>query len=249
MTPVARPSGDLPFRAFVLAGGMGLRLRSVISDRPKPMAPVLGAPFLEILLDSLCGKGVREFVLLTGYRGEVIEECFQARVDRPYRVFFSREPQPLGTGGAVKLAGEWATDPTLLVNGDTFYDVDLERLFRFHAGSTADVTLSLMLVEDSGRYGSVDVDAEGRVIGFQEKREAAGPGLINAGCSLLSGEFIRNLPADRPFSMEQEIFPKTAQAGKMYGMADQRAFFDIGTPESYEAFKEFAAKTWRTASD
>lgn len=229
-----------PCTAFILAGGLGTRLKQVVSDRPKPMALVDGVPFLEMLLHSLAAKGVRDFVMLSGYLGAAIEDHFRSSRFPEVRVRFSRESEPLGTGGAVKLAEPFATDPTLLVNGDTFYDADLHGLLNLHQTSGAAVTLSLMPVEDASRYGSVQVSGDNKVLGFQEKKEgSARPGLINAGCSMLSLGFIRELPAGRPFSMEQEIFPTLARTGRMFGFRHEGTFFDIGTPESYEAFKRF----------
>jgi D-glycero-alpha-D-manno-heptose 1-phosphate guanylyltransferase len=229
----------LPFTAMILAGGLGKRLRSVVSDRPKPMADVRGAPFLEILIDSLADKGVRQFVLLTGYKGEAIEKHFAAGYRSDVRIIFSYERSPLGTGGAVKNAEAFATDPSLLVNGDTFFDADLESLLQFHKNTGAEATLSLFKVEDVSRYGSVVVDRKGMVVGFREKDEKVSePGLINAGLSLLSKRLISSLPGGS-FSMEREIFPSLAGSGKMFGLLQERPFFDIGTPESYEAFKVF----------
>jgi NDP-sugar pyrophosphorylase family protein len=229
----------LPFTAMILAGGLGKRLRSVVSDRPKPMANVWGAPFLEILIESLADKGVRQFVLLTGYKGEAIEEHFAGCCRSDVRIFFSHERSPLGTGGAVKNAEAFATDPSLLVNGDTFFDADLDSLLQFHIDTGAEATLSLFKVEDVSRYGSVVVDRKGMVIGFREKDEGVrAPGLINAGFSLLSMGLISSLP-NGPFSMEREIFPSLVGSGKMFGLVQERHFFDIGTPESYEAFKLF----------
>ncbi len=223
--------------ALILAGGLGKRLRAVVADRPKPMALVRGVPFLELLIRSIAGKGVRNFVISTGYMSDFIEDHFR-RNDLDLKIVFSREEEPLGTGGAVKHALSLITDPTLLVNGDTFFDVNLDELLLLHSTSGAEVTLSLYPVPDVGRYGSVTVDACGTVLGFSEKRENVGPGLINAGFSVLSLEFIERLP-DGPFSMEQEIFPRLAGSGRMLGLPQDRPFFDIGTPESYSAFVEF----------
>ena len=229
----------LPFTALILAGGLGKRLRSVVSDRPKPMAMVRGAPFLEILIDSLAGKGVRQFVLLTGHKGEAIEDHFGAGYRSGIKIVFSHERSPLGTGGAVKNAEAFATDPSLLVNGDTFFDADLRGLLKFHMDTGAEVTLSLFKVEDVSRYGSVVVDRKGMVIGFREKDEnVSEPGLINAGLSLISKRLVSSLPGGS-FSMEREIFPSLVGSGKMFGLLQERPFFDIGTPESYEAFKLF----------
>ncbi len=225
---------------MILAGGLGTRLRPVVSDRPKPLALVLGVPFLELLVRSLTAKGVRDFVLLIGYMGNMIEDHFKSLELKGVSIRSSREQSPLGTGGAVKHAERFATDPTLLVNGDTFFDGDLDELFRFHKDKGAEVTLSLLPVDDASRYGSVTLDDNGGVTGFVEKQEGVkGPGFINAGLSLLSREFIRKLPDGLSFSMEREVFPEAARSGQMVGLCQERPFFDIGTPESYDDFKAF----------
>lgn len=230
----------LPFTAMVLVGGLGTRLRSVVSDRPKPMAMIGRVPFLEILLGYLAREGVRRFVLLTGHMGEMIEKYFQRSFRESVDLRCLREESPLGTGGAVKNAQEFATDPTLLVNGDTFFTADVKSLYRFHRDKNAGVTLSLRYVSDVSRYGSVILDENGMIKGFREKDPgAAGPGWVNAGLSLLSYETIQGLPSGRAFSMESEIFPKLVGAGRMAGLPQDGAFFDIGTPESYEAFKAY----------
>jgi D-glycero-alpha-D-manno-heptose 1-phosphate guanylyltransferase len=230
----------LPLTAFMLAGGLGTRLRQVVSDRPKPMALVQGTPFLELVMKSLFSKGVTRFVLLVGHMAETIENYFAGWNTPCVNVLFSREHSPLGTGGAVKHAERFATDPTLLVNGDTYYDADLDDLLRLHQSKPAAATLCLMPVQDARRYGAVDVDASGKVLGFHEKRESnTGPGVINAGCSLLAEEFIHGLPHGRAFSMEREAFPKLAARGRLFGLCRKRAFFDIGTPESYGEFQRF----------
>jgi D-glycero-alpha-D-manno-heptose 1-phosphate guanylyltransferase len=237
-----QPMNDsiMPFVAMILVGGLGKRLRSVVSDRPKPMAMIGSVPFLEILIGSLADKGVRRFVLLTGYKGEMIEKYFRDSDRTGLDIQWCREASPLGTGGAVKNAEQYATDPTLLVNGDTFFDADLEALFAFHRSNNPQITLSLKHVNEVSRYGSVITDENRRVIGFREKEPGEKkPGWINAGLSLLSHDMIHNLPADRAFSMEAEFFPVLAKSGLMMGFPQDRPFFDIGTPQSYEDFKVF----------
>ncbi len=204
------------------------------------MALVNGVPFIEILIDSLAGKGIRDFVLLVGYMADIIEQHLMAHDDKNLRIRFSYEQTPLGTGGAVKNAEDFASEPSLLINGDTFFDGDIHRLLQFHREKAAAVTLSLLPVQDVSRYGSVTVNKEGLITGFREKHEgAAEPGLVNTGFSLISKDFIRDLPADRAFSMEREIFPKLADSGRMFGLISKRSFFDIGTPESYDDFNKF----------
>jgi D-glycero-alpha-D-manno-heptose 1-phosphate guanylyltransferase len=232
---------DLPFVAMILAGGLGTRLRSLVSDRPKPMAPVGDVPFVRILIDSLAKKRVRDFVILTGYMADAIESYFRETGNQSQLIRFSRESAPMGTGGAVSNAAAYATDPTLLVNGDTFFDGDIRELYAFHCRNNAHVTLSLTRVEDAGRYGSVTLDKHGRVVGFAEKEVGSSDaGLINAGVSLLSREFILGLPRGRCFSMERDVFPLLAGQGTMFGLQQNAPFFDIGAPESFLAFQEFA---------
>jgi NDP-sugar pyrophosphorylase family protein len=242
-------SDDLGSTAFILVGGLGTRLLPAVSDRPKPMALVHGVPFLEILIRSLSLKGLRRFVLLAGHMGEMIEDYFKERRISGVRVICVREDEPMGTGGAVKHAERFATDPSILINGDTFFDADLDRLLRFHVEKQAAATLSLFRVEDVGRYGAVAIDEAGHVVCFEEKQAGqARPGLINAGFSLLSATFIRNLPQGRAFSMETEILPELAGSGELFGLPQEGAFFDIGTPASYEAFKVYATERWGLAA-
>jgi len=235
-------SNKFDFAAFVLAGGLGTRLRSVVSDRPKPMADVLGNPFLEIITGLLAAKGVEKFVMLVGYKGHSIEEHFINLKFSHLNIIFSSEREPLGTGGAVKNAERFATDPTLLVNGDTYLDVSLNELYEFHTAKKADVTLSLFRVDDVSRYGSVSITQDGVVTDFYEKDEnSRNPGLINAGVSLLSRSFISSLPDKISFSMETKVFPGLVNTGRMFGLEQKGPFFDIGTPESYREFQEFVS--------
>ncbi len=233
----------LPITAFVLVGGIGARLREVVSDRPKPMALVGGIPFLAILIDLLVGKGVRDFVLLTGFQGEMIERYFADRFAGEINVRICREKEPLGTGGAVKNAEKHATDPTLMVYGDTYLDADLADLYRFHRSRKADVTLSLRPVKDVNRYGAVEINEQGLVTGFSEKGQGPGrSGVVSSGFVLLSKGIIDSLPRAQAFPLEKEIFPSIAQSGKMFGRIEECAFYDIGTPESYAAFQDFARR-------
>jgi D-glycero-alpha-D-manno-heptose 1-phosphate guanylyltransferase len=229
---------------MILAGGMGTRLRTVVNDRPKPMAIVAGRPFIEILVESLACKGVRDFVFLTGHMADMIERHLAAWRPRDLTFRFSREPVPLGTGGAVGHAAGMSGDPTLLVNGDTYFDTDLKQLWTYHHEKQALLTLSLVHVEDASRYGSVALDGTGRIEGFREKDPGApGPGLVNGGLSLISQSFIQRLPKNTSFSMERDVFPGLAAQGAMYGLVQSGAFFDIGTPASYRAFEHFVRKS------
>lgn len=231
---------NLPFTAMILAGGLGKRLRPAVSDRPKPMALIDGVPFVRLLIQSLVSKGVRSLVLLTGYKAEMIEEHFRVHPISGIEILFSREESPLGTGGAVRNAADFATDPTLLVNGDTFFDARVNELYQCHLKNTGLVTLTLKRMPDASRYGSVEIDATGKILGFWEKHASQGsPGLINGGVSLLSRELILGLPAGEAFSMEREVFPRLAEEGLMFGHVQDGPLIDIGTPETYSQFQSF----------
>src|SRR5262245_38617353 len=167
-------SADIP--AFVLCGGLGTRLRSVISDRPKSMALVAGVPFLEIILRQLRASGIHEIVLGTGYLGDQIEDYFRGGDQLDLSIRYSREQEPLGTGGAVKLAEGLLGDPLLVLNGDSYTDWVLADLLQVYREKQAAAAMALQSVPDVSRYGSVGVDDDRRVIEFVEKGARVGAG-------------------------------------------------------------------------
>jgi NDP-sugar pyrophosphorylase family protein len=220
--------------AVILAGGFGTRLATVVSDVPKPMAPVAGKPFLERLLDRLATAGVRRVVLAVGYKSEVIRHHFGARRG-PMEVFYSEEVEPLGTGGAVRLAFEsQQVRRAFVLNGDTWCDVDLAALADAHAGAGAVATLTLVQEADASRFGTVRVDAGGRVSGFTEKRPDAGPGLINAGVYVLDSAVFDMAPKTARFSLESDVLQPHAASGAFAAFVAAGArFIDIGVPDDY----------------
>ena len=220
-------------RAFVLCGGLGTRLRSVINDRPKSMAVVAGVPFLEIILRQLRACGIREVVLGTGYRAEQIEEYFRNGARLGLSINYSREPEALGTAGAVKLAEPMLGDPALVLNGDSFANWSLADLLRMYREKQATTVMALQSVLDVSRYGSVAVDEDGRVTEFVEKGARVGPGLINAGVYLLQKQFVIDLPKATPISLEREVFPRLL-GGNLHGVISQGDFIDIGIPADLE---------------
>lgn len=223
----------------ILAGGLGTRLRAVVSDRPKVLAMVRGKPFLAYLLDQLMEGGVRDVVLLTGYRGEQIRDVFGRRF-RSIRLEYSQEETPLGTAGAIRLAlPKIATDTVLMMNGDSYCAADMCRFQAFHRQHSADASLMLTHVPDTSRFGKVETGPDGRVLRFLEKQDAGGDGWINAGLYLLRRELIEEVPAGQAVSIEREMFPAWSRAGKLFGHPAGGSFLDIGTPESYVAAEEF----------
>jgi NDP-sugar pyrophosphorylase family protein len=228
---------DVP--AVILAGGLGTRLRSVVADRPKVLAPIGGRPLLTYLFDQLIAAGIREAVLATGYRGEQIEAALGTAYG-PLRLRYSPEPSPLGTGGALRLAWPLLAGPSALVmNGDSYCQADLAALRAWHCERRAAATLLLAQVPQAGRFGRVDIDALGRVVAFKEKSGGNEPGWINAGIYLVEREFLSSIPADRVVSLEKDVFPAWIGRGLLgYPCAGCR-FLDIGVPESYAVAERF----------
>lgn len=219
-------------QAIVLAGGLGTRLRSVVPDLPKPMAPVAGRPFLAWILDRLVEAGFDRVVLAVGYRHDAIRDHFgQAYRGLPLR--YSVEDRPLGTGGAVRLArNQIDADAVFVLNGDTYVDVDYGAMAAAHRRAQASMSIAVHRVADAARYGALEVQ-DGRVRGFVEKGRT-GPGLINAGTYLLCAALVDTLPQGRAFSLEQDLLVPRVGAIRPLAFTAEGLFIDIGVPDDYE---------------
>lgn len=218
-------------KAIVLCGGFGTRLREIIKDVPKPMAPVAGRPFLEYLILQLTRWNIRDIVLSIGYKGEIIRSYFGNGRKWGIKITYSEEDRPLGTGGALKKAAQLTDNEQFVVmNGDSFLDVDFMEFFRFHRKKEASATIALAHVENVERYGSVAVNEENEICEFSEK-VLSKHGLINGGIYIFNRNIIEILP-DRNFSLEKVFLPKIIGQG-LYGIDFNRFFIDIGVPEDY----------------
>jgi len=219
--------------AVLLVGGQGTRLRPVISSTPKPLARVGKQPFLELLVRQLQRQGFRRLILCTGYMSHQIEEEFGNGQGWGLEITYSRESQPMGTGGALKLAQSSIADVQTFVvmNGDSFLEIDFSALLEFHHRRDGVATFAVVRVPDAARYGTVNVDSEGRVAGFLEKTGANLPGIINAGVYAFNRQVFDNI-SDGPASLEKDIFPKILNRG-VYALEVDGMFIDIGTPEDY----------------
>lgn len=216
--------------AIVLAGGLGTRLRQVVADLPKPMAPVSGRPFLEILLGSLAQKGFSRVVLSLGFMAEKISGHFGtnfAGLDLIYVV----EDTPLGTGGASRLAIEACTqDHVFVFNGDTYLDLEVERLEQQWQARQHTIVVGRQ-VPDTSRYGRLVVDGN-RIISFAEKG-LPGPGLINAGCYVLSKDALVKFPLNQFFSIETDYLVAEVACRTVEVFVTEGIFIDIGIPKDY----------------
>ncbi|HOF20747.1 MAG TPA: nucleotidyltransferase family protein [Bacteroidales bacterium] len=225
---------------IILAGGLGTRLREVIRDIPKPMAPVAGRPFLHYILDWLRRYPVRKIIISAGYRAEVIREHFGSRFyEIPLEYVI--EEKPLGTGGAVNYAlGKTAGNDILVLNGDTWFPVDPCRLMGFHSSEDSRFSLALKRMFDFDRYGTVSLEGN-RVLGFNEKK-ACDEGLINGGIYVINRKFFESQKMPEVFSLEKDFLEKNAGKSVLKGMIFGDPFLDIGIPEDYAKAEEVLGK-------
>ena len=241
-----QPAGIGQIDVAILAGGLGTRIRGVLGDTPKVLAPIHcngGArPFLDILLNWLSREGVRRVVLCLGHLADRVIDHLRA-VPRSDLLAISSivEPRPLGTAGALRFAAAHLTsDPVMVVNGDTLVDADLGSLLAHHHASGAAATMLCVRVADAGRYGRVAIDDRGRIIRFIEKDPGAGAGVINAGIYLLGRATMAQIAAGRGGSIERD-FLETAPSGTIATVVTVGRFIDIGTPESLDAAQQVLA--------
>lgn len=229
MPSVLNPEG---MDVLILCGGPGKRLRSVVSDRPKPMAEIAHRPFLDILIAHTSRYGFRRFILCLGYMKEVIKEYYREREG----IIFSEEEEPLGTGGAIKKAEPLIkSSPFLVMNGDSFISLDLNEFITFHTQKKAVVSIALAREKRTDDYGVIKLGEGGRIISFSEKRGERG--LVNAGVYLFERNVLSAIPCDINYSLEYDLFPKMVGKG-LYGYQTDGTLIDIGTPEGYKKAKQ-----------
>lgn len=220
-------------KAVLLVGGLGTRLRTVMPSTPKPLATVGNRPFLELLVRQLSSQGIRNLIMCTGYLADQIEREFGDGTNLGLQIQYSREPHPLGTGGAVKLAGKFLRNARdfLVMNGDSFVEIDFGRLVKFHRARGALASIAVVSVKNAGRYGTINTDSDNKVLQFYEKTGADSPGLINAGVYVFSRAILEYIPAGMT-SLEKDIFPSILDQG-VYAVKQTGLFIDIGTPADY----------------
>ena len=216
----------------ILAGGLGTRLRPAIGGLQKAVAQVAGRPFLAHLLDQVTRFGFRDVVLCVGFGADQVEGALGDAFG-PLALRYSRESEPLGTAGALRLALPLlAGDAAMVMNGDSFCDADLAAAWASHRERKALATLVLVEVADTARYGRVELGANDAIRRFAEKQPDGGPGWINAGIYLLARSRIEAIPARRPLSLERDVLPSWV-GDRLFGHRSRARFIDIGTPQSY----------------
>lgn len=224
--------GEIP--ALILAGGLGTRIRSVLGDLPKPLAPIIGRPCLEWLIRYLARQGVRTVFISSGYRGDMIETFASQNPVPGVAIRSFREPEPLGTGGGFAFAARSSglrPEEWFVLNGDSFALAPLPPMMDLLKEHRPSGVIAGLELEDASRYGRLLLDHASRITAFVEKQP--GSGIINAGVYLLDSSVLDLIPADRSVSLEREVFPTLTRSGP--GLIVHRfnaPFLDIGTPES-----------------
>ncbi len=228
----------------ILCGGLGKRLRPAIGESQKVMANVNDEPFLNILFRSIAIQGGKRVILLTGYKAETVEEYYKKN-SFGLAIDFSREASPLGTGGALKNARSLIkTDPFMMMNGDSFCAVDFLKLLKFHRSQKALATIVVREIEDAKDYGSITLNAQKEIVGFEEKAKG-GKAYINAGVYCFNNGIFGLMPKDNAFFLERDFFPGIA-GNRFFGFVVNNEFIDVGVPHRYEKakkiFKAFKAR-------
>ncbi len=219
--------------AIILAGGLGTRLRPVINDVPKCMAPVAGEPFLHYVIQHLQQQGVQHFIFSLGYMSEIIE-TFLLKNYPLLNYQLSIEEEPLGTGGAIYLACKKASaENVIAVNGDTLFNVNINILTGFHLQQKAECTLALKLMQQFDRYGAVETDERHCITAFKEKQYLS-KGLINGGLYIISRQQFLSRSFPQKFSFEKDYLEKFVAEKTFFGMQQDAYFIDIGIPQDFE---------------
>ena len=218
----------------ILCGGLGKRLRGVVGDTPKVMAQVDGRPFLDFLLKYLIAQNIQRVILCTGYKADIVEDYYRGR-DFGLSIEFSREQQPLGTGGALKNAAAIvSSDPFFVFNGDSFLPVPLQPFLNFHIQKNAEASLVVSRVDEGRDFGSLNVNGDFQIVEFQEKRNHSSKVLVNTGIYCFSRCLFEQMPDEKIFSLENDLFPRLL-GKKFYAYYTEQEFMDIGTPQRYES--------------
>jgi D-glycero-alpha-D-manno-heptose 1-phosphate guanylyltransferase len=219
--------------AIILAGGLGTRLKSLIKNVPKSIAPVAGRPFLYYVLKQLKQQKIERLIFSLGYKHEMIEEYLWEWGDE-FEMAFAIEDEPLGTGGGLRDAAEMMNQQNAFVlNADTFYDVDLALMDKQHQQLQSHLTIALKPMKNFNRYGIVEIDADKNIIGFKEKQQTA-EGLINGGIYLMNKSIMTDFKFPKKFSFEKDFLETHYNFLQFHSFVSDTYFIDIGVPEDFE---------------
>jgi|MudIll2142460700_1097286.scaffolds.fasta_scaffold01436_2 NDP-sugar pyrophosphorylase family protein len=226
--------------AIILAGGLGTRLKKIIGDLPKVLAPINNRPFLDVILSSLnkCGC-IQRVVIAVGYLADKVIKEYANRHEYDFGILFSEEKEPLGTGGAIRKALPYTkTEDVLALNGDSYAEMNIVDLIETHRKKHAAMTIVLTEIENTGRYGRVKVDAEQRILSFEDKTPGEAGEYVNAGMYLFNRGLFYSIQKNGAISLEKELLPIFLEKG-VYGHITHGKFMDIGVPETYRMAKTY----------
>jgi len=229
--------------AIILAGGKGTRLQSVVSEVPKPMAPINGLPFLEIQIKYWVSQGVNNFILSVGYKYEIIVNHFGSKFQGA-QIYYTIEDIPLGTGGAIlrAISENNISNPFLLLNGDTYFDVSLKHLYEFHYEKGSNFTFSVFKSNNTSRYLGLNVDSNMKVVSSNLIKDVVGIKYVNGGVYLIDPKIFQYIEfeSNKNISLESEIIPSLIRNNmKSYACEFNTKFIDIGIPEDYYNAQNF----------
>lgn len=224
-------------QAIILAGGLGTRLKSVVNDRPKPMALIGKKPFVEYVIEGLIEFGIYDIIFAVGYMGDMIEAYFGKGERWNINICYAYEEELLGTAGAIKNAGKFISEDFFFVlNGDTYYRYDFRKLRQYSVQNDLDMAIILRNVTNASRYGRVNM-IDGILTSFNEKSGETSQGLINGGIYLMKRKMLLEIPKGK-VSLENEMIPQwLRQKKKIGGLVNDGYFIDIGIPEDYQKFQ------------
>ena len=222
---------------LILCGGLGTRFRAIRKDIPKSLAQIKGTPFIDIIINDLVLKGFRRIILATGHLSSQIELHIQTRKDAEY--IFSREPKPLGTGGAIKFAERYFhSENILILNGDSYINFNFPSILRFHKKKKADMSILLSSVTSGNDYGHVILNKDNKITSFVEKGKLKRNSNVNAGVYLINRSLLENLKCKIQYSLEKECIPTWINSHRIFGIITDMEVRDIGTPKRFKQLQK-----------
>ncbi|NGX56473.1 MAG: D-glycero-alpha-D-manno-heptose 1-phosphate guanylyltransferase [Candidatus Anoxychlamydiales bacterium] len=220
---------NLMIDAIILVGGLGTRLRKTIPNIPKPLAPINGVPFLDILIKLLKKNNVNNIILAVGYKSQE----FIKKYSNFENIIISEEKKLLGTGGAVKQAMQFVkSEKVLVLNGDSYIDFSLENLLNYSRQKNADGVILCKTIIQNDRFGLININNENKILSFDEKKFVK-KGLINVGVYLLKKNIFSIAVFSKIFSLEKDFFPKLIKNKNIFSLISTNPFIDIGTKDSF----------------
>lgn len=227
--------------AILLAGGLGTRIKDILPDIPKCMAPVSGKPFLTYVLSYLETQGIDKVILSVGYLKDHIINYFGNKY-QTISITYSIENEPLGTGGAIRLAlSRSHSENVFVLNGDTFFTINMAAMNQFHLESGSGITIAVKHVDDASRYGVVEINNKNRITSFREKENNTGCNWINGGVYLINNQILKHLNKEK-FSFENDFLKRYHSSLDFYAFKSNDFFLDMGIPEDYNLAQEVLLK-------